>query len=58
MVRDPLGLSRGAWSESGDLEALAETDGAERRPERRVSRGDKGGPMVAVWAIAAGQEMG
>lgn len=47
-MRDPLAFSRGGRSESGDFEALAETEGAERRPERRVSRGDSGGPIVAV----------
>jgi len=35
----------GGWSESGDLEALADTEGAERRPERLVSLGERGGPM-------------
>lgn len=51
-VRDEPTFSRGGWSESGDLEALAEIEGAERRPERLVSRGDRGGPMAALWAIA------
>lgn len=37
--------------ESGDLEVLAEADGAERLPERRVSRGERGGPIVEDWAI-------
>lgn len=39
---------RGGWSESGDLDVLADTEGAERRPERLVSLGDKGGPMVVM----------
>lgn len=37
--------------ESGDLDVLAEADGAERLPERRVSRGERGGPIVEDWAI-------
>ena len=32
----------GGWSESGDFEALVDAEGAERRPERRVSRGEVG----------------
>lgn len=38
----------GAESESGDLEVLADAEGAERRPDRRGSLGDNGGPMVAA----------
>lgn len=46
-VRDEFERSLvGGWSESGDLEALADTEGAERRPERLVSLGERGGgPM-------------
>lgn len=43
----------GAGSESGDFEALVEVDGAERRPERRGSLGESGGPIVAACAIIA-----
>lgn len=42
----------GGRSASGDLDALVEAEGAERRPERRISRGERGGPMVAAWAMA------
>lgn len=41
-------------SESGDLDVLVEAEGAERRPERLVSLGDDGGPIVAAWAIVPG----
>lgn len=34
--------------ESGDLEALVEVEGAERRPDLRVSLGDNGGPIAAA----------
>lgn len=38
--------------ESGDLLLEpAEADCAERRPERRVSRGDSGGPICDALAI-------
>jgi len=37
--------------ESGDLEVLPEADGAERLPERRVSRGERGGPIAGDWTI-------
>lgn len=43
-----LSLWRGR-SESGDFEFV---DGAERRPERRISRGESGGPMAMVAACA------
>jgi hypothetical protein len=43
----------GAGSESGDFEALVEVDGIERRPERRGSLGESGGPIVAACAIIA-----
>jgi len=43
-----LSLCRGR-SESGDFEFV---DGAERRPERRISRGDNGGPIAIVAACA------
>lgn len=49
---------RGADSElgeSGDFEVLAEPDGALRLPDRRVSLGERGGPMVATWAINGGK---
>ena len=52
--REAGSLFRGADSEageSGDLEVLVEAEGAERLPERRVSRGERGGPIVAVWAM-------
>lgn len=45
-----LGRDSGA-GESGDLEVLAEAECAERLPERRVSRGERGGPIVAAWAM-------
>jgi len=45
-----LGADSGA-GESGDLEVLADAEGAERLPERRVSRGERGGPIVAAWAM-------
>lgn len=38
-------LGRGSGSESGDLDVLVEPECAERRPERRVSRGESGGPI-------------
>ena len=41
--------------ESGDLEALAEREGTVRLPERRVSLGERGGPMVAAWAMMKGR---
>lgn len=41
----------GAGSRSGDLEALVDAEGIERRPERRISFGESGGPIVAAWAI-------
>ena len=41
----------GAGSESGDFEALVEVEGIERRPERRGSLGESGGPIVAACAI-------
>lgn len=41
----------GAGSESGDLEALVEVEGIERRPERRGSLGESGGPIAAACAI-------
>jgi hypothetical protein len=43
---------RGGRSESGDLEVPVDAEGAERRPERRISRGERGGPMVAACAMA------
>lgn len=46
-----LGAGSGA-GESGDFEVLAESEWAERRTERRVSRGERGGPIVAVWAMS------
>jgi hypothetical protein len=45
---------RGADSElgeSGDFEVLVEPEGALRLPERRVSLGERGGPMIATWAM-------
>lgn len=45
---------RGADSElgeSGDFEALVEPEGTLRLPDRRVSLGERGGPIVATWAI-------
>ena len=45
-----LGAESGG-GESGDLEVLAEAEGAERLPERRVSRGERGGPIVAACAM-------
>lgn len=45
-----LGRDSGG-GESGDLEVLAEAECAERLPERRVSRGERGGPIVAAWAM-------
>jgi hypothetical protein len=49
---------RGADSElgeSGDFEVLVEPDGALRLPDRRVSLGESGGPMVATWAMYGGK---
>ena len=49
---------RGADSElgeSGDFEVLVEPDGALRLPDRRVSLGESGGPMVATWAMYSGK---
>lgn len=46
-----LGRDSGA-GESGDLDVLAEAECAERLPERRVSRGESGGPIVAACAMA------
>ena len=37
--------------ESGDLEVLPEADGADRLPERRVSRGERGGPIAEERTI-------
>ena len=42
-----VGAASGA-GESGEFEVLAEREGAVRRPERRVSLGERGGPMMAV----------
>jgi len=56
--REEGSLFRGADSdagESGDLEVLVEAEGAERLPERRVSRGESGGPIVAAWAMTLDQ---
>ena len=39
------------FGESGDLEVLVEAEGALRLPERRVSLGERGGPMIATWAM-------
>lgn len=39
----------------GDL--LVEAEGTERRPDRRGSLGEGGGPIVATLAIVAGVEM-
>ncbi len=44
----------GGWSESGDLEALADAEGAERRPDRLVSLGEGGGPMGTPCGIEGG----
>lgn len=49
---------RGADSElgeSGDFEVLVEPEGALRLPDRRVSLGERGGPMVATWAMKGGK---
>jgi hypothetical protein len=49
---------RGADSElgeSGDFEVLVEPDGALRLPDRRVSLGERGGPIVATWAMNGGE---
>ena len=48
-----LSLGLGAVSEVGDPagDLLVEVEGPERRPERRGSFGDGGGPMVATLAI-------
>lgn len=49
---------RGADSElgeSGDFEVLVDPEGALRLPERRVSLGERGGPIVATWAINGGK---
>ena len=46
---------RGADSElgeSGDFEVLVEPEGALRLPERRVSLGERGGPIIATWAMS------
>lgn len=51
------GRRRGADSEegeSGDFEVLVEPEGALRLPERRVSRGERGGPIIATWAMYGG----
>jgi hypothetical protein len=37
--------------ESGDFEVLVEPEGALRLPERRVSRGERGGPISDTWAM-------
>ena len=49
---------RGADSElgeSGDFEALVDPEGALRLPDRRVSLGERGGPIVATWAMNVGR---
>jgi hypothetical protein len=49
---------RGADSElgeSGDFEVLVEPDGALRLPDRRVSLGERGGPIVGTWAMNGGE---
>ena len=51
------GTRRGADSElgeSGDLEVVVEPEGALRLPERRVSLGERGGPIIATWAMNGG----
>lgn len=50
-----LGGGSGA-GESGDFDVLADAEGAERRPERRVSRGERGGPIVAAWAMVKNKQ--
>lgn len=45
-----LGAGSGA-GESGDFDVLVEAEGAERRPERRVSRGERGGPIITACAM-------
>jgi hypothetical protein len=45
-------LGREPTSESGDLEVLVDAECWERLPERRVSLGERGGPMEAAWAMA------
>ena len=54
----PFSLGLGAPSAVGDPagDLLVEVDGPERRPERRGSLGDGGGPMEATLAIAASVE--
>jgi hypothetical protein len=49
---------RGADSElgeSGDFEVLVDPDGALRLPDRRVSLGERGGPIVGTWAMNSGE---
>ena len=47
----------GGASQSGDLDALAEADGRERLPERRVSLGERGGPIIGACAIGGPEAM-
>ena len=52
------GGRRGADSElgeSGDFEVLVEPEGALRLPERRVSLGERGGPIAETWAMNRGK---
>ena len=53
-----LSFGLGPVSEVGDPagDLLVEVEGPERRPERRGSFGDGGGPMEATLAIAAHAE--
>ena len=53
-----LSLGLGSVSEVGEPagDLLVEVEGPERRPERRGSFGDGGGPMEATLAIAAHAE--
>jgi hypothetical protein len=49
---------RGADSElgeSGDFEVLVEPEGALRLPDRRVSLGERGGPISDTWAMNRGK---
>jgi hypothetical protein len=41
--------------ESGDFEVLVEPEGALRLPERRVSLGERGGPISDTWAMNRGE---
>ena len=43
------------FGESGDFEVLVEPDGALRLPDRRVSLGESGGPIVGTWAMKGGE---